>query len=130
MGSTIVQNLTDEEIMSSWVVKMIHNSNEELILEKDSLKKSLEQQQDWFEKLRDKYNKLDTNNKLLKQEKKFLEDKIKNFLWLDISILILSICVGFFTNLVTSDLNNKLYWFVLVIFILIYIWIFIFKSKK
>ena len=39
MGSTIVQNLTDEEIMSSWVVKMIHNSNEELILEKDSLKK-------------------------------------------------------------------------------------------
>lgn len=130
MNSIIVQNLTEEEIMSSWVVKMIHNSNEELILENDSLKKSLEQQQDWFEKLRDKHNKLDTNNKLLKQEKKFLEDKIKNFLWLDISILILSICVGFFTNLVTSDLNNKLYWFVLVIFILIYIWIFIFKSKK
>jgi len=116
--------------MSSWVVKMIHNSNEELILENDSLKKSLEKQQDWFEKLRDKHNKLDTSNKLLKQEKKFLENKIENFLWLNISMLILSICVWFFTNLVTNDLNNKLYWFVLTMFILIYIWIFIFKSKK
>lgn len=130
MSSFLIEKLTEEEIISSWVVKMIHNSNEELILENDSLKKSLEQQQDWFEKLRDKHNKLDTNNKLLKQEKKFLEDKIKNFLWLDISILILSVCVWFFTNLVTGNLDNILYWFVLVIFILIYIWIFIFKNKK
>ena len=116
--------------MSSWVVKMTYNLNETLILENESLKKSLEKQQDWFETLRDKYNKSNTNNKLLKQDKKFLEDKIKWFIWLDSWIVILSICIWIFTNLVTNDLKNILYWFILSIFIIIYIWIIIFKNKK
>jgi len=128
--SIINKELTEEEYMSSWVVKMTYQINKTLILENESLKKSLEKQQDWFEKLRDKYNKSDTSNKLLRQEKKFLEDKIKWFIWLDIWIIIISIWIWFFTNLVTNDLKSILYWFVLVIFIIIYIWIILFKNKK
>lgn len=122
--------LTSEELMSSWVVKMTHNHNGDLVLENENLKKSLEKIQNWFEKLRTKHNKLEIEKNTLEVENIHLKKKLGDVIFLDIWLFIINIVIWFLVSLLITDLSNWFYWFIFIIFLVIAIIVYFSKRLK
>ncbi|MDD2891407.1 MAG: hypothetical protein PHQ95_00375 [Candidatus Gracilibacteria bacterium] len=130
MNNTNKFNLTEKDLVSPGVVKMTHNSNIELIEENTTLKKSLETIQNGFNTLRIKFNKLESDNKILKIEYENFKNNTRYDILLEIGQFILTIFIAIFTNLVTSHTESVGYWLAIVFLSIAYIFIAFYKNLK
>ena len=81
------------------VAKLLADNNEGLKKEIKTLKRTIKAQQNVYEKLRAEHIELDKKYSVI-------NNSIKFDIVLEISKLIIAILVGFFTNLLTSELGN------------------------
>ncbi len=106
--------------------ELLENNNKDLKKEIKSLKRTIKAQQDAYETLREKYNTLNLDHSILNNNTEY-------DIYLEISKLILTIFIGFFTSLLTNNIGNYYLRFIVVFFVLLYIGIFSYqyiKNKK
>ncbi len=118
------EELTNDELSNSWVSKLLISNNEDLKNEIDNYKKDIKRLQNAFEKLREKFTKVEKELEIYKNKNKY------NII-LEIMKIILSIfLIWLFTNILSSNIQNIYLWIVSIFLVILYILIILYEYLK
>jgi len=103
--------------------KLLINNNEDLKKEIKVLKRTIKSQQNAYEVLRTKHIDLDKTYSIL-------DNNTKLYIIPEIGKILISILIGLFTNLLSSDIKNNYLWFINILLVIFYVWIIIYQRLK